>query len=400
MLSQALHSPQPPHRRLRKLRRLRDPDRRHPDRVRVRDPDRHDDKHDRSDRSDLDLLRRELRRELWRVRQDDSRDSPDRDRVRRVLLRDPYSFLNLPLLSLDRDRAARLNLWLLRLRGMAGLLQGETEMLHSPHQQGQTARPGFRLSADHNPFSICMDDDGAMHTDAAAKANGGRTLSRAEEVSVAVEQERATLARAMTVLERMLTARGYNVSPMPEDAVVSGVHILLIGVVGDGLTADNPLPAPGTPMAASGAAPGTSIAVIHVDSGSVQTAREALARVKTHLTAVTRVVVVSGKKPTPFTQRFWSSQTCPAVDFFLYLDIQRAVIDHMLVKPHVVLTAEQAARVRARYAGGKLPVLWTCDPPVKLLGIEPGAMVMVEETWGRGPGSTTFFNVTRREDTA
>jgi DNA-directed RNA polymerase subunit H (RpoH/RPB5) len=242
-----------------------------------------------------------------------------------------------------------------------------------------------------------MDDDGALHPDAASKGEGGRTLSRAEEVSVAVEQTRATLARAMPVLRRLLAARGFNACAVPEDASAGGVNILLVGAVGDGLTDASPLPPPGSPMAACSAAPGTTIFVIEVDSGSVQTARDALARVKSYSASVARVVVVSRKKPTPFTQRFWSAQTSPVVDFFLLSDVQQAVIDHKLVKPHVVLTPEQADRVRARYAGGKLPLLLTTDPPVKFLGIDPGAVVAVEETWGRGPGTTTFFEVTSRD---
>jgi hypothetical protein len=134
MSSQELQSPQPPHRSRLRDRRMDalDP-RRHPDRVQVRDRDPHD-KLARRDRKDRERLRRErLRRLLLRVRQDDSRDSQDRDRVRRdrvrrelrrelrELRRDPYSFLNRPLLSLDLDRAARLNFWLLRERGMDGV---------------------------------------------------------------------------------------------------------------------------------------------------------------------------------------------------------------------------------------------------------------------------------------
>jgi DNA-directed RNA polymerase subunit H (RpoH/RPB5) len=258
--------------------------------------------------------------------------------------------------------------------------------------------------------------------DATAKPEGQRTLSRAEEVSVAVEQTRATLGRALRVLVRMIAARGYNLTEvrgkgpdvtelntelakLQEDgaecaAAEAAQDILLVGVVGDGATADAPLPSPGTPAAAAGSkAHGAAMAVIVVDKGSVQTARDALARVKAHPARVSQVVVVSRVKPTPFTQRFWSTQTNPRVDFFLLPDVQQVVIDHKLVKPHVVLTAEQAARVRARYAGGKLPKLWTSDPPVKFLGIEPGSVVAVEETWGRGPGSATFFEVEPRDTT-
>lgn len=259
--------------------------------------------------------------------------------------------------------------------------------------------------------------------DATAKPEGQRTLSRAEEVSVAVEQTRATLDRALRVLVRMIAARGFNLTevrgkgphatelntelaklrddPTGECAAAEAAQeILMVGVVGDGATADTPLPNPGTPAAAAGPkAHGTAMAVIVVDKGSVQTARDALARAKAHPARVSQLVVVSRVKPTPFTQRFWSTQTNPRVDFFLLTDVQQVVIDHKLVKPHVVLTAEQAARVRARYAGGKLPKLLTSDPPVKFLGIEPGSVVAVEETWGRGPGSTTFFEVEPRDTT-
>jgi DNA-directed RNA polymerase subunit H (RpoH/RPB5) len=234
-------------------------------------------------------------------------------------------------------------------------------------------------------------------------------MSRAEEVATILEQNRATLTRAMRVLVRMVRDRGYTITEIggrgPDaDASAAGLaafddearctvaeanqEVLIMGQIENTATINT-----NTPVAAEGLPIYTGIAVVIVNKGAVQTVRDVMTRIRDTMPAVACVIMVSRAKPTSFTHKFLDAQRAPRVDFFHLPDIQQVVVDHCLVPPHVVLSPEQAARVRARYAGGTMPRLRTTDAPVKYLGIRPGAIVSVQERWGRSPLRTTFFTV-------
>jgi hypothetical protein len=261
------------------------------------------------------------------------------------------------------------------------------------------------------------------------------THARAAAMATVTEKQRATLARALVTLVKMTHARGFDVIevagepvepvepgevveagaaprgfPFPDDPVMPWTEALRRAAVG----CDDParmvsaerckevlvlgqVPEGGarhsTPCAAQKVRPGAQMAVVCIANGKVDTVREVLDLLRKSLEAVVTVVLVSRCSLTSFTRKYIGALVDPVVDFFPLETLQRCVIDHKLVPRHIPLTAEQAARARAKYGSATLSRMHTRDAVVRFYGFVPGQVLFMYETWGRQQPTGNLFEV-------
>ena len=223
------------------------------------------------------------------------------------------------------------------------------------------------------------------------------------------EEARVTLYRSLKTALRLLDARGYVIGSVGSRRVTSLDEARsLLGKYNDPdrvaaaeaaheivLVAHTPepVPRPYTTVAAAGL-PAHTIAVIVVDQGKVSTMREVQDAMR--LCNFQMAILLSRKALTPFSRRYLLAPVpgiLAPIQHFTYADTQAAIVDHELVPLHVPLDAAATARVQERFKAAKLSILRANDPVARFLGLTPGMVVMVRETWGRDQGGITFFQV-------
>jgi DNA-directed RNA polymerase I, II, and III subunit RPABC1 len=268
-----------------------------------------------------------------------------------------------------------------------------------------------------------MDDDfeGAVDVDDPTAGGHAPAPSKAVATACHTEEQRATLGRALRTLLGALYERGFDIQTIaghdmppgcspedpavevplaeftkPERTIAAAVdrEILLVGVV-----------PPGGPRAGSAAmahdlAPGTQTVVVCMNSGDVRPVRDAVRTMRgDKWKRVHTVIIISFCRLTSFTKREIANMRQPRVQHFNIVDdLQHRALDHHLVPRHVVLSPQQKRRALQKYQAPpgedtRFPALSTVDPPVRLLGLEPGDLVHVTEKWGRSPPHDTIFVV-------
>lgn len=252
---------------------------------------------------------------------------------------------------------------------------------------------------------------------------GGEVSSHARAAALATvtEKQRATLGRALVTLVKMTHARGFDVVEVagqacgPEEGgkeapssswagaleraladcddpdraatAESTKEVLVLGRVPEGG------PRKGTACAAQGTPPGAEMAVVCIANGKVQEVREALDLLTGALDRVVTVILVSRCSLTSFTRKYINALREPSVDFFPLEQLQRCVVEHRLVPPHVPLTQEEATRARSLYRNIIFSRLQAKDPVARFYGFVPGQLVFIYETWGRRQPVPCIFEV-------
>lgn len=264
------------------------------------------------------------------------------------------------------------------------------------HTHARTPMNGARLEA--------ADEDGsAAFADAAPQA----ALQLAQEQ----ENARVTLYRCMRTLLRMLDVRGYTLTHIGDaevergDSDASARHALEeFKSKGRVETAErgkevimraevSAAPARFSTAWACGLKAGSTLGVIAVDQGNVDTVRKILEIMKKN--GFHTIILVSRHPLTAFSRKEISDSipTWEVLQHYKYVDLQAAIVDHVMVPRHAPLNDVMAKRVTERYAAGKLHRLLLSDPMVQFLGLPLGTIVAVREVFGREQPVVTYFEV-------
>lgn len=228
----------------------------------------------------------------------------------------------------------------------------------------------------------------------------------AKALAAAQDQEhaRVTLGRAMKSLLHMLDIRGYTVTNVGghntrhKDPLVAAAEfdnadrafiaeneheIIIEAEVVDAK--------PYTTAWAHNIPVGSKVLVIIITKGNVGVMREVLRTMEDNETK--HVILVSRFPLTPYSKKWISECKGSTIEFFLLASLQGIIDRHKLVPKHVPLGRELSERVRQRYKAAKFPKLFTTDPMVQYLGLQPGMIIMANEVMGREQAVVSFFEV-------
>ena len=291
-----------------------------------------------------------------------------------------------------------------------------------PHRTAHISRFLFFMEASHH----ASGDDIECAGDGAEDGLGSQhphVPAKAVETACHTEEQRATLERAMGTMIGAVYARGFDIQfilghEMPEGCAPGHPatqlplsefkntercaqaaimrEVVLVGIVPKGG------PRPGTPAKAHGLEAGTQTAVVCMNTGDVRQVRDAIRSMRTNWPRAHTVILITFCVLTPYTAKEIANIRTPRVQHFNIIEhLQHRVLEHKLVRPHIVLDAEQKYRAIAKYMASpedgkgetRFVALPATDPPVRMLGLEPGDFVHVTEEWGRTAPHDTIFIV-------